>query len=110
MKKIMLSAVFAAFIVTATVAQPIEKNRMEQMVQQEKTSVKLEELPDTVKTTLSGEAYTGWVPSEAFVIAPEEGVKYFEVILKKDKEVKVVNLGEDGKVIEIPAVKEVENQ
>ena len=106
----MLSAAFAAFIVTATVAQPIEKNKIEQLVQQEKTPVKLEELPDAVKTTLSGEPYTGWTPSEAFVIAPEEGVKYYEVILKKEEEVKVVNLGEDGKVIEIPTVKKVESQ
>ena len=108
MKKIMLSALFVAFAVSATIAQPVNEVSIEVVAQQEKTPIKLEELPDAVKTTLSGEAYTGWIPSEAFVVTPEEGSKYFEVTLKNEEEVKVVNLSEDGKVIESPAVEKVE--
>jgi hypothetical protein len=102
MKKIMLSALFVAFAVSATIAQPVNQVTMEVVAQQEKTPIKLEELPDAVKTTLSGEQFTDWAPTEAFVVTPEEGAKYFEVTLKKGEEVKVVNLAEDGKVIEIP--------
>ena len=104
MKTIMLSALFVAFAATATIAKPVKTVSMEIVAQQEKTSIKLEELPDAVKTTLSGEQFTGWAPTEAFVVTPEEGAKYFEVSLKKEEVVKVVNLGEDGKVIEIPEV------
>lgn len=105
MKKIMLSALFVAFAATATIAQPVKTVATEIVTQQEKAPIKLEELPDAVKTTLSGEQFTGWIPSEAFVVTPEEGVKYFEVTLKKGDEAKVVNLSEDGKVVEIPEVK-----
>ncbi len=100
----MLSALFVAFAATATIAQPVKLVSTEIIAQQEKTPIKLEELPDAVKTTLTGEQFTGWAPAEAFVVTPEEGAKYFEVTLKKGEEVKVVNLGEDGKVIEIPEV------
>lgn len=100
----MLSAFILAFATTAILAQPAEIVSMELIAQQEKTPIKLEELPEAVKTTLSGEQFTGWAPSEAFVVTPEEGVKYFEVTLKKGEEVKVVSLSEDGKVIEIPEV------
>src|SRR5690606_415016 len=104
----MLSALFVAFATTATFAQPVETVNTEIISQQEKTAVKLEELPDAVKTTLSGEEYTSWIPSEAFVVTSQEGTKSFEVTLKKDEEVKVVNLGEDGKKIEAPVVEQVE--
>lgn len=104
MKKIMLSALFVAFAATATIAQPVSNTKIEVIAQQEKTAIKLEELPDAVKTTLSGEEYTSWTPTAAFVVTSGEGVKYYEVSLKKEDEVKVVNLGEDGKVIEVPVV------
>lgn len=100
----MLSALFVAFAATATIAQPVKTVFVEIVAQQEKTPIKLEELPDAVKTTLSGEQFTDWAPSAAFVVTPEEGAKYFEVTLNKGEEVKVVNLSEDGKVIEIPEV------
>jgi hypothetical protein len=110
MKKIMLSALFVAFAATVTIAQPVETVNIEVIAQQEKNAIKLEELPDPVKATLSGEEYAAWTPSEAFVVIPAEGAKHFEVIFKKEEEVKVVSLGEDGKIIEAPAVEEVEAQ
>lgn len=99
----MLSALFVAFAATATIAaQPVNNTTTEVIVQQEKTAVKLEELPDAVKTALSGDEYATWTPTAAFIVTPEEGAKYYEVSLKHEDQVKVVNLGEDGKVIEIP--------
>lgn len=98
----MLSALLMGFAATATFAQPVKTATIETIAQQEKTPIKLEELPDAVKTTLSGEEYSEWTPSNAFVASTEEGTKYFEITLKKEEEVKVVNLGEDGKVIELP--------
>lgn len=106
----MLSALFVAFATTATFAQSTETVNTEIINQQEKTAVKLEELPDAVKTTLSGEEYTAWIPSEASVTTTQAGTKSYEVTLKKDDEVKVVNLGEDGKNAEAPVVEQVEGQ
>lgn len=100
----MLSALFVAFAATATIANPVKTVATEIIAQQEKAPIKLEELPDAVKTTLSSEQFTGWIPSEASVVTPKEGVKYFEVSLKKGDETKVVNLSEEGKVVEIPEV------
>jgi hypothetical protein len=110
MKKLMLSVLFVAFATTATIAQTVENVNIEVTTQQEKTAVKLEDLPDAVKATLSGDKYAEWVPSEASVVTTQGGVKHFEVTLKKDDEVKVINLGEDGKKIEAPAVEKVEAQ
>lgn len=106
----MLSALFVAFATTATFAQSAETVNTEIINQQEKTAVKLEDLPEAVKATLSGEEYAAWVPSEAFVVTAPEGAKSFEITLKKDEEVKVVNLGEDGKKVEAPVVEQVEGQ
>lgn len=106
MKKIVLSALFVAFAATATIAQPVKATVEIVALQEEKTPVKLEELPDAIKKTLSGDEYKDWLPSEAFVVTPEEGAKYYEVTLKKAEEVKVVKLDEAGKVIEIPVVVE----
>lgn len=99
----MLSALLVAFAATATIAQPVKTTTIETIAQQEKTPVKLEELPDAVKATLSGETYSEWAPSDAFVVSTAEGTKHFEITLKKGEEVKVVNLGEDGKDTTLPA-------
>ena len=106
----MLSALFVAFATTATIAQSVETVNIEIVNQQEKTAIKLEDLPDAVKASLSGEEYASWIPSEAFVVTPQEGAKFFEVTLKKEDEVKVVNLGEDGKVVDAPVIEQVEAQ
>lgn len=102
MKKIMLSALFLAFGTTALFAQTDSKinNETVIVIQEDKTPIKLEELPDSVKTTLAGEDYRGWLPVEAFVITPEEGVKHYEIVLKNSEgEKKVVKLDENGKAI-----------
>lgn len=102
MKKIMLSALFMAFATTATFAVMPETTSIEITVQEEKTPLKIEELPDAVKTTLSGEQYIGWAPTQAFTVTPEDGPKYFQVTIKKDDETKIVNLQEDGREIQLP--------
>lgn len=98
----MLSALLVAFAATATIAKPIQTTTIQIMVQDDRSPIKLEELPDAVKETLSSEEFAEWTPTEAFVITKKEGPKYYEVSLKKGEEVKVVNFSEDGKVIEIP--------
>lgn len=98
----MFSALFVAFAATATMASPMTDNvSIVNAIQQDKTPVKLEELPDAVKTTLSSDEYQGWIPSTAFAVTNEEGKKYFEIQLKNEDQVKVVNLDSDGKPVEV---------
>jgi len=103
MKKIMLSAAMLAFAGMATVnASPLQTSVYVSHVQDERTPVKIEDLPDEVKTTLSGEEYAGWAPTEAFLVSPAEGDKYYEISLNKDDETKVVSFDEAGKSITVP--------
>ncbi len=100
----MLSAAMLAFAGMATVsANPVHNNTYVTVsAQDERTPVKIEELPDDVKAALSGEDYAGWAPTEAFLVSPANGDKYFEVSLSKDGESKVVNFDEAGKVVTAP--------
>ena len=113
MKKIILSALFLAFGTTAIFAETENKSTTETVyiLQDEKTPIKLEALPDSVKATLAGEEFKEWTASEAFVVTPKEGAKHFEVVLKNaEEQVAVVKFGEDGKVIEVPVVEDTEEK
>lgn len=63
-----------------------------------KTAVKVDELPEAVKKTLASDAYKGWTASEAYLVKGEK--EYYEIILKKEAEVKTVKLNKDGIVVE----------
>lgn len=96
----MLSAALLAFAGTAVVqANPVQPTAIHATVQDDRTPVKPEDLPDAVKTTLSGEAYAGWTVKEAFAVAPSQGTPYFEVTLQKEEETQIVNLDADGQTV-----------
>jgi len=105
LKKIMLSAAVLAFagmssVNAATNSVPVSSSIVFNI--QDKTPVKAGDLPDAVKTTLSGEQYAGWTIKEAFSVQPADETPYFEVTLEKDDETQVVNLSEAGEVVELP--------
>ena len=58
--------------------------------------IKAEDLPETVKTTLNGDEYTGWLIQSAYKIKSKD---QYEVELKKGAETKTVKLDKDGKII-----------
>ncbi len=101
MKKLIISA-FALSLISYSVVEArniIEPNSVVISLQ-EKVAVKPEDLPEAVKTTLSGEAYTGWEVSGAFLVTKEDKSQYFEIAVKKGEETATVNLDKDGKKVE----------
>lgn len=65
--------------------------------QQEKTPIKVEELPEAVKTTIAGDEYKGWTPKSASVVKGE--AEFYEVILVKGEETSIVKFDKEGKKI-----------
>lgn len=63
-----------------------------------KKEVKLEELPATVKQTLTADIFKEWIPAAAQHISAE-GIEYYVIEVKKDSEVKTIKIGADGSVI-----------
>lgn len=101
MKKIILSAAFLAFAGIATVQANEIKTPVTITAQQDsttKTPVKLEELPDAVKTTLKSDPYKEWVPTAAFLVVAANKSEWFQIDVKKGEETASLNVGKDGVV------------
>lgn len=101
MKKLIISA-FALSLISYSAVEArniIEPNGVVINLQ-EKVAVKPEDLPEAVKTTLGGEAYTGWEVTGAFLVTKEDKSQYFEIAVKKGEETATVNLDKDGKKVE----------
>lgn len=64
-----------------------------------KTPVKLEELPDSVKTTLKSEQIKEWLPTTAFLVKTTTGVEYYQINVKKGEETAFLKIGKDGKIV-----------
>lgn len=65
-----------------------------------KTPVKIEELPDAVKATLSSDQYKDWTPTGAFKITEANKPAYYQVDVKKGEETTSLKIGADGSVIQ----------
>lgn len=99
MKKLMLSMAFLAIAGTVTVYANNTQDVAIVKFQDEKKPVKVEELPDAVKSTLAGDEYKEWMAEEAFHVKPATGSEHYEIKLKKGEESKTVKLDKDGKVV-----------
>ncbi len=64
------------------------------MVQDEKTRIKKEELPEPVRKKLSGDAYKGWVIVNSYKLGGEE----YQVELKKGDTTQVLKFDKEGNV------------
>ena len=106
MKKLILSAtlVFAGFAaVQASDLKQVGTSKMEMVTVQDsviKTPVKLEELPEAVKTTLKNDTYKTWTPTAAFHVKESATKEYFLIEVKKEAEAGSIKLDKDGKPVE----------
>jgi hypothetical protein len=110
MKKLILSAAFLAFASVATVkannvTTPLidTAQQLSNTAQQDsttKTPVKIEELPDAVKTTLSADKYKEWAPTAAFLVIGADKKEWYQIDVKKGEEVASLNVGKDGVVVQ----------
>jgi hypothetical protein len=67
---------------------------------QGKVSVRPEDLPEAVKTTLAGNMYADWKITSAYLVTREDNSQYYEINIKKEAETAVVNLDKYGKKID----------
>jgi type V secretory pathway adhesin AidA len=104
MKKLILSAAFLAFAGLTTVkANSIVSTPTVISIAQDstvKTPVKIEELPDPVKTTLSSDKYKEWAPTAAFLVTATDKTEWYQIDVKKGEEVASLNIGKDGVVVQ----------
>ena len=64
-----------------------------------KTPIKVEELPEAVKTVLQSDTHKDWTPSAAFAV--KDGDKeYFQIDMKKGEEEATLKLDKEGKPVE----------
>ena len=103
MKNLILGAAILALAGVSTVKASEVTNPVANIAQQDsttKTPVKIEELPDAVKATLSGDQYKDWAPIGAFKITEANKPTYYQVDAKKGEETASIKIGEDGVVIQ----------
>jgi len=99
MKKFILSAAIVA-LTTVAFAQNNETaaSQTQTTTAQDSSSttpVKLEELPDAVKSTLASDAYKAWTPTEAFLVK-ENGKEYYQINVTKEEEKGSIKINADG--------------
>ena len=105
MKKVIIAsaALFFAAItnVHAATTTSLEKiSTVQQDTTEKRTPVVPTDLPEPVKTTLSGDDYKGWTPSSAFLVA-KGGQEYYEVKLTKEgSEANKVKVDKSGKKVD----------
>jgi hypothetical protein len=102
MKKMILSAAFLAFAGLTTVKANDVKAPMI-AIQQDSTTkvpVKLEELPDAVKTTLQSDKYKEFTPSAAYLVTAANKSEWYLVELAKEGQTASLKIGKDGVVVE----------
>ena len=101
MKKLFVAAIVAFAGFTAVQAQA-SVNKAEVVSVQDsvvKTPIKLEELPEAIKTVLQTDPYKAWTPTAAFSV--KDGSKsYFQVDVKKEQETASLKFDAEGKPVE----------
>ncbi|MCF0058497.1 hypothetical protein [Dyadobacter sp. CY356] len=101
MKRLTLAmmALSIVSLISITKSDAMTNCRVEVLVQ-DKMSVKPEDLPEPIKSTLSAGAYAGWEITEAFLITKPDKTQFFEIIVKKGSEMSKINLDKDGRKVE----------
>ena len=103
MKNFILTATVLAFAGISTVKASDVKTPVAMTLEQDSTqklSVKLEELPSPVVTTLKADAYKEWTPTAAFLITNADKTQYYQVDVKKGTEVAFIKITKDGVVVQ----------
>lgn len=101
MKKIILTSAallffFAAAIAQTEIAPANDVAKTEAAAQDKKTEIKYDELPQAVKTTLSGDAYKSW---EVTKVWHNETKDHYEIEVKNATETKTLKFDKDGKEV-----------
>ncbi|RNI22637.1 hypothetical protein [Rufibacter latericius] len=105
MKKVILSAfglfVFATISANAqTTTTQTTQTTTATSAQDTKTPVKVEELPEAVKTSITSDAtLKEWTPTTAFLVKDATGKEYYSIEMKKGEEKGLLKLDKEGKQV-----------
>ncbi len=94
MKKTFLAAMFSGIITTAAITTAVFASQTIEILSE--TPVKLEDLPEAVKKTLT-EKFEGWVPTAAFLVTGES--EYYKIEIAKGEEKQVAKISKDGSIV-----------
>lgn len=103
MRKLLLSAAIVALAGATTLqAEPLTRQNTEVTTQDSvtRTPVKLEDLPDPVKSALQSEPLKSWTPTAAYLVKTAEGAEYYQINLKREEEEGSVKIDKDGKPVQ----------
>jgi len=103
MKSFILSAAILAFAGISTVTANEIKSPVTITIAKDSTAkvaVKLEDLPEPVKTTLKADAYREWTPTTAFLITEADKTSYYQIDVTKGTEGAFLKIGKDGSIIQ----------
>jgi hypothetical protein len=103
MKKIILSAAFLAFAGLTTVKASEVKSAVVTIQQDSttKTPIKVDELPDAVKTTLKSDKYKDWTANTAYLVTTSDKKEWYQVdVSNKEGQAASLKIGKDGVVVE----------
>jgi hypothetical protein len=94
----------ALTLLLAAVAPDIEasvqsQTEMTVIAEQSKVAVRPEDLPEAVKSTLSG-SYAEWKVSSAYLVTRDDNSQYYELNIKRAEETSTLNLDKYGKKID----------
>ncbi|MDB5019695.1 MAG: hypothetical protein JWQ28_822 [Pedobacter sp.] len=103
MKRIFLSAAFLAFAGLTTVKANTVKLTTVSIQQDSttKTPVKVDALPEAVKTALKSDKYKTYTPSSAYLVTAANKDEWYEVeISNKEGQTASLKIAKDGVVVE----------
>ena len=104
MKNFILSAAIVAFAGVSTVKANEIRTPVTISLASDSTAnkvpVKLEELPEAVKTTLKANAYKEWTPTTAFLITKADQSTFYQVDVKKGNDIAYLQLSKEGTIIQ----------
>ena len=69
------------------------------IAEQSKVAVRPEDLPEAVKSTLSG-SHSEWKVTSAYLVTKDDNSQYYEVNIKRAEETSTLNLDKYGKKID----------
>lgn len=69
------------------------------IAEQSKVAIRPEDLPEAVKSTLSG-SYAEWKVTGAYLVTRDDNSQYYEVNIKRAEETSTLNLDKYGKKID----------
>ena len=94
MKKVIIVAIALTFAGYSNATSVNHRNTLI-TAEDTRTPIKIEDLPEAVKKTLSSTAYEGWTAVSAYLVEGT-GISYYEVTMTKDAEKKYVKLDKEG--------------